>query len=67
MDEEIPMKQSRFTEGQILGVLRQAKGVSGVCRGHGSAARRSTHQLRKVAFLSAILRFYRFGMNNLTC
>lgn len=26
MDEEIPIKKSRFTEAQIMGVLRQAEG-----------------------------------------
>jgi putative transposase len=38
MDEEIPMKESRFTEAQIMGVLRQAEGgmpVPELCRAHG--------------------------------
>ena len=38
MDEEIPMKKSRFTEAQIKGVLRQAEGgmpVPELCREHG--------------------------------
>lgn len=37
MDEEIPMKKSRFTEAQIMGVLRQAEGgmpVPEQCREH---------------------------------
>ncbi len=38
MDDEIPMKMSRFTEAQIMGVLRQAEGgmpVAGLCREQG--------------------------------
>ena len=38
MDEEIPMKKSRFTEAQIMGVLCQAEGgmpVPELCREHG--------------------------------
>ena len=38
IDEEITKKKSRFTEPQILGVLRQAEGgvhVAELCRGHG--------------------------------
>jgi putative transposase len=38
MDEEIPMKKSRFTEAQIMGVLRRAEGgipVPELCREHG--------------------------------
>lgn len=38
MDEEIPTKKSRFTEAQIMGVLRQAEGgmpVPELCCEHG--------------------------------
>jgi putative transposase len=38
MDEEIPIKKSRFTEAQIMGVLRQGEGglaVSELCREDG--------------------------------
>ena len=38
MNEEIPMKKSRFTEALIMGVLRQAEGgpaVPELCRAHG--------------------------------
>ena len=38
MHEEILMKISRFTEAQIMGVLRQAEGglpVAELCREHG--------------------------------
>ena len=38
IDEEITKKKSRFTEPQILGVLRRAEGgvhVAELCRGHG--------------------------------
>jgi putative transposase len=38
MHEEISMKVSRFTEAQIMGVLRQAEGglsVAELCREHG--------------------------------
>lgn len=38
MHEEISMKISRFTEAQIMGVLRQAEGglpVAELCREHG--------------------------------
>lgn len=38
MDKEIPIKTSRFTEAQIMGVLRQAGGgipVPDLCREHG--------------------------------
>ena len=38
MDEEIPTKKSRFTEAQIMGVLRQAERgmpVPKLCREHG--------------------------------
>lgn len=38
MDEDIPMKKSRFTEAQIRDVLRQAESglvVPELCREHG--------------------------------
>ena len=40
MDEEIQMKTSRYTEPQILSILRQAEGgmpVSELCRAHGTS------------------------------
>ena len=41
MNEEIPMKKTRFTEAQIMGVLRQMEGgvpAAELCREHGSKA-----------------------------
>jgi putative transposase len=41
IDEEIAMKKSRFTEAQIMGILRQADGglaVAELCREHGISA-----------------------------
>ena len=41
MQEEIQMKTSRYTEPQILSILRQAEGgmlVAELCRAHGSKA-----------------------------
>jgi putative transposase len=38
MNEEIPMRKSRFTEAQIMGILRQPEGglsVLELCREHG--------------------------------
>jgi putative transposase len=37
MDEEIEMRKSRFSEAQIMGILRQAEGgmaVADLCREH---------------------------------
>ncbi len=41
MNEEIPMKKTRFTEAQIMGVLRQMEGVvpaAELCREHGMSS-----------------------------
>ena len=41
MQEEIQMKTSRYTEPQILSILRQAEGgmpVAELCRAYGSKA-----------------------------
>ena len=41
MDEEIQMKMTRYSEPQILAILRQAEGgvpVAELCREHGSKA-----------------------------
>jgi putative transposase len=38
LNEEIRMKKSRFTDTQVMGILRQAEGgiaVSDLCREHG--------------------------------
>ena len=38
MDEEILMKQSKYSDAQIMGILKQAEGgvpVSELCREHG--------------------------------
>jgi putative transposase len=41
MNEEIPMKKTRFTEAQIMGVLRQMEGgvpAAELCREHGMSS-----------------------------
>jgi len=41
MTEEIPMKKTRFTEAQIMGVLRQMEGgvpAAELCREHGMSS-----------------------------
>lgn len=41
MNEEIPMKKTRFTEAQIMAVLRQMEGgvpAAELCREHGMSS-----------------------------
>jgi len=41
LNEEIPMKKTRFTEAQIMGVLRQMEGAvpaAKLCREHGMSS-----------------------------
>ncbi len=51
MNEEIPMRKSRFTEAQIMGVLRQVVGglaVPELCSEHGISSATFTSGVRSM-------------------